>query len=258
MAAIGEREDINAHGINSDQAISWLVTQAQVADLCGNHDQAARLRATVTRMGKDTKWWERQAAASDTAEPVWHSAPQPPPPTPSPPARGGGGEPARRRRRTWPYVAVIAALALATAGVWQNADDDHQRQERQEKAAKYKGRSGAALDIDGVKADVVAHWNSNRDHVIVELRTYADQNAKFLRIDTTSGQSAQTKRDTWFPKAPQISVPVRDPLADVTVRAAVGGKGWHEGAQPSTRTVRLSPTGIAYDAETGQSLPSDL
>ncbi|MEV7004031.1 hypothetical protein AB0N62_41290 [Streptomyces sp. NPDC093982] len=44
LAAIGEREDIHAHGINSDQAISWLSTRARVADLCGSPDQATQLR----------------------------------------------------------------------------------------------------------------------------------------------------------------------------------------------------------------------
>lgn len=263
LAALGEREDINAHGINSDQAASWLATRAKVAELCGNPHQAAQLRATVARMGKDVEWWQRQPATGDTAEPVWHSGPQPatPIPAPDPPPAGSepGSEPARARRRTWPYIAAIAALGIAGACVWQNAQDEQQTQQRQAKASAYKGRSGANVHIDGVDADVVAHWSTDKERVIVELRSYFDRNAKFLRIDSTSGETAQSSRGNGnFPKSPEIAVPVEDPLADVTVRIAVGGKSWKEGTKPFSRMVRLSPTGVAYDAETGEKLPSDL
>ncbi|GHI04978.1 hypothetical protein AQI88_24180 [Streptomyces cellostaticus] len=255
MAAIGEREDINTHGINSDQAISWLETRAQVAELCDNPDQAAQLRATVARMGKDVEWW-RQPTIGDTATAAWHSAPQPPTPAPTPDADA----PVRPRRRTWPYIAAIATLGLVGACVAQNSQDQQHAQQRQEKAAAYKGRSGAAVRIDGVDADVVAHWSTDRERVVVELRSYFDRNAKFLRIDASSGQSAQSTRgeDRWFPKTPEVALPVKDPLADVTVRIAVGGKRWKEGMKPYSRTVRLTPTGIAYDSETGEKLPSDL
>jgi hypothetical protein len=258
LAAIGEREDINAYGINSDQAVSWLATRAQVAELCGDRDQAAQLRATVARMGKDVEWWQRQPG--DTGGPAWHSTPEPPTPAAPAPAPHSGGEGlVKPRRRTWPYVAAIAALGIVGGCVVQHAHDEQQAQQRQAKAAAYKGRSGTTLHIDGVAADVVAHWSSDRNHVVVELRSYFDKNAKFLRIDATTGQTAQSKReDNWFPLTPEIVVPVKDPLADVTVRAAVGGKTWHEGMKPDSREVRLSPTGVAYDAETGERLPSDL
>jgi hypothetical protein len=258
LAAIGEREDINAYGINSEQAVSWLATRAQVAELCGDRDQAAQLRATVARMGKDVEWWQRQPG--DMGGPAWHSTPEPPTPAAPAPAPHSGGEGlAKPRRRTWPYVAAIAALGIVGGCVVQHAHDEQQAQQRQAKAAAYKGRSGTTLHIDGVAADVVAHWSSDRSHVVVELRSYFDKNAKFLRIDATTGQTAQSKReDNWFPLTPEIVVPVKDPLADVTVRAAVGGKKWHEGMKPASREVRLSPTGVAYDAETGERLPSDL
>ncbi|MER5227127.1 hypothetical protein [Streptomyces flaveus] len=105
----------------------------------------------------------------------------------------------------------------------------------------------------------MAHWNSDRDRVVVELRSYADRNARYLRIDA-SEKSAYTTRgeDRWFPKAPEIALPVKDPFADITVRIAVGGRNWKEGARAESRTIRLSPTGVAYDAETGDKLPSDL
>ncbi|MGK4909229.1 hypothetical protein [Streptomyces albus] len=50
LAALGERSDITAHGINSPQAAAWILTRARVADLSGSTSQAAHLRATVTRM----------------------------------------------------------------------------------------------------------------------------------------------------------------------------------------------------------------
>ncbi|CAM5558977.1 hypothetical protein [Streptomyces purpurascens] len=250
LAAVHEREDINAHGLYSPQALAWLETRAQVADLRGEPGQAARLRATVARMGKG-EWFEK---TDDRTTPQWHRGPEPS--TPAPPV--ADAPPALKRRR-WPYVAAIAALAITIATVYQTAETDRQSQARQEKAEAYKGRSGAKLRMDGVQADVVAQWNSDRDRVIVELRTFFDRNARYLRIDS-DGESAYTTRgdDRWVAKAPEVALPVTDPLADVTVRVAVGGRTWKEGSRADFRTVRLSPTGVAYDAETGEELPSDL
>ncbi len=253
LATVLEREDINAHGLNSPHALAWLETRAQVADLRGDSGQAVQLRATVARMGNgDGAWFEE---SGNSTSPAWHSVPQPPAPAATPDEE----HPVRARRRTWPYVAAVAALSIAAGGVWMNAQDEHDTQERQQKAAAYKGRSGAALALDGVKADVVAQWTTDRDNVIVELRSYFDKNARYLRIDG-AGKSAQSTlgNDRWFPKAPEIELPVTDPLADVTVHVAVGGRTWKEGTRATSRTVRLSPTGIAYDAQTGEKLPSDL
>ncbi|MFI1367764.1 hypothetical protein [Streptomyces griseochromogenes] len=252
MAAVFEREDITAHGLNSAQALAWLETRAQVADLRGDSGQAVQLRATVARMGNDDGEWLEKSG--DSTSPAWHSVAQPPAPAPTLDEE----QPARVRRRTWPYVAAIAGLSIAAAGVWTNAQDEHHTQERQQKAAAYKGRSGAALAIDGVKADVVAQWTTDRDNVIVELRSYFDRNAKYLRIDGPGKTASSVGEDGWFPKDPEIKLPVTDPLADVTVHVAVGGRTWKEGSRAVSRTVRLSPTGIAYDAETGEKLPSDL
>ncbi|MEV7080045.1 hypothetical protein AB0N88_16090 [Streptomyces sp. NPDC093516] len=251
LAALGERQDIAAHGINSDQAVSWLVTRARVAELCGNLDQATQLRATVVRMGKDVDRadWLEQTKTPPTG-PQWHRGPDPA--VPETPA--GHIEPVKKQHRTWPYIAALAALAIGIAGVYQKADDD----EREQKAAAYKGRSGASLTIDGVEADVVARWSRDRDRVILELRASFEPNSKFLRIDA-SGKSAQSVRENgWYPKAPEISVPVEDYLADVTVRVAIGGKSWKPNVRVHSKTIRLSPTGVAYDAQTGEKLPSDV
>nr|WSZ15598.1 hypothetical protein OH837_20865 [Streptomyces canus] len=254
VAALYEREDITAHGLNSPQALAWWETRAQVADLRGEYGQARQLRATVAHMGNDdAAWFEK---TGDSTSPQWHRGPQPN--VPDPQADQPQPQP-RSRRRTWPYVSAIAALGITIAGVYQYAADDQTQQERQAKAAAYKGRSGAALQVDGVNADLVAHWNSDRDRVVLELRSYFDRNAKYLRIDA-SGESAHTTRgnDRWFPKAPEIELPVTDPLADITVRVSVGGKTWKDGDRAKSQTIRLSPTGAAYDAETGTKLPSDL
>ncbi|MFF8953489.1 hypothetical protein ACF09I_32490 [Streptomyces sp. NPDC014940] len=254
LAAIGERQDITAHGINSDEAALWLSTRARMAELCGSPDRAADLRATVARMGKDVEWWQQPASTEPVAS-AWDSAPLP---TPAPAA--DSGRRTRPRRRIRPYVAAVAALGIASAFVWQHAHDEQVRHDRRAKADAYTGRSGAVLHIDGIEADLVAQWNRDRTRVVVELRSYFNRNARFLRIDAASGESARSTLgdDRWYPKTPEIAVPIKDPLADVTVRAAIGGKTWRKGMAPHSRTVRLSPTGIAYDAETGEKLPSDL
>lgn len=255
LASLGEREDIRAHGINSTEAASWLSTRALVAELCGSPDQAVRLRATVTRMGSNDVEWYR---TGDTA-PEWDDGFTPgtatPPPTPEDAPTG------LRRRRTWLYISAVTTLALASAVVWQNGQADQgseERQEQQQKAAAYKGRSGAALRIDGVNADLVARWTKDKTRVIIVLSSYFDKGARYLRIDS-SGESANSVReDDYYPEDPEIAVPVKNHLADVTVRVAIGGKGWKEGSRAPSQTIRLSPGGIAFDAETGKKLPSDL
>ncbi|MGW3103090.1 hypothetical protein [Streptomyces sp. NPDC001100] len=252
VAAVYEREDISAHGLNSAQALAWLETRAQMADLRGEPGQAMQLRATVARMGIDEgEWFQKRG---DSTPP----APHPEPPSSAPAQASSEEQPGRNRRRTWPYVAAVAGLSIAAAGVWTNAQSEHHAQERQQKAAAYKGRSGAALTIDGVKTDVVAQWTTDRDNVIVELRSFFDKNARYLRIDGSGKTASSVRENGWFPKDPEIKLPVSDYLADVTVHIAVGGRTWKDGSRAPSRTVRLSPTGIAYDAQTGEKLPSDL
>ncbi|MEU0670903.1 hypothetical protein ABZ508_34365 [Streptomyces lavendulocolor] len=251
LAALGEREDITNHGINSDEAISWLATRAQVAELCGSPAQAAHLRATVARMGKDVDWYDK---ATSGTTPEWYRGPQPEPPAPA-----DDSTPAPQRRRTWPYVAVVAALAVTAGGVWQSAAEEDRRQEHKEKAATYKGRSGAEVDIDGVATDVLASWSKDGKRVVLKVQTPGQLNAKYLRLDA-AGESAVSERkegqgDWWFAKYPEIALPVEDPFAEVTVRVAVGGDTWKGGARAASRTIRLSPTGAAYDGETGKRLP---
>ncbi|MFI6728722.1 hypothetical protein [Streptomyces atratus] len=71
LAALGERQDITAHGINSDQAVAWLSTRAKIADLCGTPETAQQLRATVTHMGKEIEWWtDESTSRARTSRPV--------------------------------------------------------------------------------------------------------------------------------------------------------------------------------------------
>ncbi|MFG2841095.1 hypothetical protein ACGFYE_39665 [Streptomyces zaomyceticus] len=256
LAALGEREDITAHGITSPAALAWMETRAQVADLCGSPDRAVQLRATVARMATDPFWLKQPTA--DAPGPDWHAMPPghyTTPPAGGPPPRPS--EPANRRRR-WIYVVAIAALALTAATIIQATSQEEAREQRQAIAAAYKGRSGAKVGLAGVKAEVVAQWSSDRTSVHVELRSYFDRNAKYLRIDADGRTVSSTGEDGWYPKDPKISVPVTDPLADVTVRVAVGGRDWTPGTRSPSREIRLSPTGNAYDAKTGERLPSDL
>ncbi|MFB7867723.1 hypothetical protein [Streptomyces sp. NPDC056069] len=256
LAAIGEREDITAHGIMSDQALAWLGTRARVADLCGNPDQAMHLRATVARMGKDPDWWASQPPQTEPSGQAWHDAPVPPAVD-----YGALAEPTpeARPRRVWPYVATVAAAALTAGVIWQGAVDDQRREDHKAAAAAYKGRSGAELHLDGVKVFVVAQWNSSGDKVTIELRSYFDRNARYLRIDA-DGRTVHSTRgsDGYFPKDPAITVSVADPLTDVTARVAVGGRNWTETTSAYSQEIRLSPTGVAYDAESGERLPSDI
>ncbi|MCF3960465.1 hypothetical protein [Streptomyces fuscigenes] len=262
LAALGEREDIAAHGINSPQAASWLSTRARVADVCGNPAQAQQLRATVVNMRKeegvaktDADWFTGKQDA-----PQWYAG-QPVPPAPvAPPSVPPADDPGGRtsRRRTWSYVAAVAAASIVTAGIVQHTHEEQQKHERAEKALAYKGRAGAALHLDGVHAYAIAQWSTHRDKVTVELRSYFDKNAKFLHIEADDKSASSVREDGWYPRDLEITLPVTDPLADVTVKVAVGGKTWHDGSSGIVRTVRLSPSGVAYDAESGRQLPSDL
>ncbi|GGT57390.1 hypothetical protein GCM10010271_71390 [Streptomyces kurssanovii] len=71
---------------------------------------------------------------------------------------------------------------------------------------------------------MIANWNSDRNRVVIELRSYFDRNAQYLQIDTVGKTTSSERPEGWFPQTPEIALPVDDPLADVTVRVAVGGK----------------------------------
>lgn len=89
----------------------------------------------------------------------------------------------------------------------------------------------------------------------MELSAAFEPNTKYLRISAV-GQSAQsTRKDGRYTKPPELSLPVSDCLADVTVQIEVGGVSWKEGTKGTIRKVRLSPTDVAHDAETGETLP---
>lgn len=251
LAALGEREDITAHGINSIEAISWLSTRAKVAELCGNLDQAVQLRATVARMG-NVEWFEQPADTSTS--PQWHRGPQP-----TAPPLTGDAPSVKPRRRTWPYLAAIAALALAAGGVWQNAADDRQAQERQEQAAAYKGVSAVNLHIDGVEIETLADWSRDGRSVVLSAWVDWEENPKLVRIDS-GDQTAQEKTAPLEPgQIPmpirlEVKVPVKDRYQAVQMTVAVGGPKWEEGSRALRRTIEFRPDRTAIDTETGKQL----
>ncbi|MER5888675.1 hypothetical protein ABT160_33025 [Streptomyces sp. NPDC001941] len=249
VAVLGEREDIRAHGIDSPQALAWTVVRAHVAELAGNEAHSARLRATVARManGKGNEWFEQPTGE----QAQWYSVdPSPEPATGAPPAPL---TPPRRRRRLWPYVASAIVLALTTAAVWQSGDQDRQQKRETERAAAYQGRAMATLKMAGILTDLNAQWSRETNTVDVELRMYFETGAKYLRIES-GGKSDTSVKDDGYTEDPQLSLPVSDINADVSVRVLIGGPTWKRGAPLETRTVRLSPTGMAYDADTGKVL----
>ncbi|MFI8008270.1 hypothetical protein [Streptomyces sp. NPDC086010] len=263
LAALGEREDITAHGINSDQAVAWLSTRAHVADLCGSRDQATQLRATVARMRKDDEWADQPP---DIIPGLTYDPQQPTP------ADEDDDDPtAKSLRRLWPAAATLIALSLAIAFVWDNPGGEEkarqQNQQRAEKAAAaaanpYEGKARAAMDVDGIYAELGAEWTKDKKRVIVTLHAPPSTMTQYLRVDV-GDQSAVSERaggttigeiaDGQMVKSPEIVVPVKDPRADVTVRVAIGGATWKKGSRAESREIRLSPvTGLAYDAKTGK------
>ncbi|MEU4850585.1 hypothetical protein [Streptomyces gilvosporeus] len=252
LAAIGERADFTAHGMQSIQATAWLITRAEVAKLSGNSEQAAQLRATVARMGTNGGAWYEN---TDNLPTPWQQGPHPPEP-----AAGADDQPSpRARRRTWPYIAVIAALALTVAGIWQKADDDHQREQQQQKAAAYKGVSATDLNIDGVKTETLATWSKDGQSVILSAWVDWEEKPKSVRIDSgnqTAKKETQPLEAGQFP-APihlEVKVPVKDRYQAVRMTVAVGGPHWKPGSPAPHRTIEFRPDRTATDADTGKRL----
>ncbi|MFC8238692.1 hypothetical protein ACFULU_37460, partial [Streptomyces sp. NPDC057284] len=247
LAALGERQDITAHGINSDQAVSWLSTRASVADLCGSPATATQLRATVSRMGKEVEWWTDTTAAR-TSQAGQHG---PPPAAPTAAANPGGGQPEPLKRRTWPYAAVVAALTIAIAAVWQNAADDKQ--------AAYKGVSATELNIDGVKTNTLADWSKDGQSVILSVSVDTYEKAKMVRIDSgnqTAHEETQPLKEGQFamPIELEVKVPVKDRYQAVQLSVMVGGPHWKPNTRAPHRTIEFRPDETAIDTETGKTL----
>ena len=197
------------------------------------------------------QWFEQEPRSGADASPPWYAGDEPPPASQE--TKGQGEEP-RPRRRFWYAGAALAAaaLAVASAAVWQQGEAD----ETEAVAAAYTGESRASLRVEGVSTQLVARWSQDRSRVVVELRTYFDPNARYLSIKAGDERATAVREDGYYPKSPEIVLPVDDHLADVTVRIEVGGKRWQEGAPGTIRTVRLSSTGTAVDADTGKRLPT--
>ncbi|MFJ8763065.1 hypothetical protein [Streptomyces cyaneofuscatus] len=255
LAALGEREDIANHGLNSPEAVRWMSTRAHVADLCGSPGQAAQLRATVAHMGNsaDRPTYETRVTEYGPREPA-----------PLPDADDDTGSPARRR--ILPAALTVGALGLALAFVWANPGGEEAREQRDAKAAAasaaaLESRVGVPVTIDGVEAAVEATWSDDGKHVVLALHPYYDQESvRYLRIDA-DGKTADNVRgsEDQFPKDPEIALPISDRTADVTVRVSMGGASWTPQTRARSRTLRLSPLdgGKAFDAKTGKEIRID-
>ncbi|MEU3978249.1 hypothetical protein [Streptomyces bacillaris] len=240
IAALGEREDIAAHGINSPEAVEWLNTRAQVADLCGTPGQAQQLRATVARMGHTT--------IPPITSP--HVAPSGPEETIGPDRAGEDENP--RRRRVMATVAV-AALGLTAGLAWMTNGEDPARTTDAKAAVTQalKDKVGTPVTIDGVTAHVQATWTGG-DSVVIALTTDTDSPegaaAQMLRLDVGEESASARVSETELARSPEVSLPVSDPAAPVTVRVVIGGKTWTEGSRAHARQIRLDPaTGTATD-----------
>ncbi|MFY1675471.1 hypothetical protein [Streptomyces sp. WMMC905] len=248
LAALGEREDITAHGINSREALSWLETRARVADLCGSPELAQYLRATVTHMANDA-WFDQ--TGDDTTQ--WHRTG---PETGVPEPAADATEPEKGARHRWRYVAVVAALVLASVLVWQHGVDDRNAKVQQEKISAYKGISVTKVDIDGVATQAWAKWSEDgKSAVLAVLADWEDQ-PRFARIDSGDHTAQQVVELEEMP-APirlEVKVPVSDWLQPIRLTVAVAGPEWKEGSRAPRRTIEFHPDRTAVDVETGKQL----
>ncbi|MEU9678710.1 hypothetical protein AB0D92_35100 [Streptomyces parvus] len=244
IAALGERQDINRYGINSPEAVAWLNTRALMADLCGTPSQAEHLRATVARMG-------HTAAPTEQATPHHVAAPPRSEEHTGPDHTDEDGNP-QRRRRVMATVAV-AALGLTAGLAWMTSGEDAPARTADAKASapQLKGKAGAPVTIDGVTAHIQATWTDS-DNVIIALTADTEapegEAAQMLRIDVGDETASARVSDTELARSPEVSLPVDDPAAPVTVRVAIGGKSWTDGTRAAARQIRLDPaTGTATD-----------
>ncbi|MGW1129856.1 hypothetical protein [Streptomyces sp. NPDC002526] len=260
LAALGERQDITAYGIMSDQAIAWLSTRAIVAELSGSPDTAARLRATVGRMGKQVEWWDEKPV-----EPGYAGGPAA---LAAHESAVTSEAPAKRRRRAWPAVAAAVVLGLGALSLWRQALDDQGAQEAKarttaaEAEAAYKGVSAVNVDVDGVTAETLASWTRDGSAVILSVTVDSDQAARTVRIasgDQTAHEDIEPATEGQIPMPVQleVQVPVKDPYEPVRLKVAVGGADWKKGTEPSARVIEFRPDRTAVDPSTGERLKQE-
>ncbi|KJY41967.1 hypothetical protein VR41_10020 [Streptomyces sp. NRRL B-1568] len=151
---------------------------------------------------------------------------------------------------------MIAALAIATVGVWQTSEDD---QQSREKAAAYKGVSAIELQIDGVKTKTLAAWSKDGRSVVLSASVNSEEKPKLVRIDSgdqTAKEETQPLKPGQIPMPIQleVQVPVKDRYQPVRLQIAVGGPHWKPDSTAPHRTIEFRPDRTAIDTETGKNL----
>ncbi|HLS46113.1 hypothetical protein [Streptomyces rubiginosohelvolus] len=199
--------------------------------------------------GNNVAWFEKPANAT----PQWHGGPQPL--TPEPPASAPA--PTRPPGRTLPYLAVIAALVLICAVVWQHSADDKRAQEHRERAAAYKGVSAVELSIDGIEAKVRAKWSKDGRSAILSAWLAPETPPKIVRIVSGTQMDQETTdpgQRLLVPINLQVQVPVKDWYQPVRMTVGVGGPKWQPGDELPRRQIEFRPDRTAIDTETGKTL----
>uniref|UniRef100_UPI003C7E4E91 hypothetical protein n=1 Tax=unclassified Streptomyces TaxID=2593676 RepID=UPI003C7E4E91 len=164
-------------------------------------------------------------------------------------------------RRGRSVIAVLTVLAGALIIVWANPRED-QHPENYAKLANYKGQARAAIQIGGENTTVLAYWSKNGEHAVtVSLRSgmtdFNDQGARYSRISAGGRTDSTVRHRTELaPSELSVKLPIKDRFEDVTARVEIGGDNWTPGTETESREIRLSPYGTAYDAKTGEAIPS--
>jgi len=158
-----------------------------------------------------------------------------------------------------PYLAVIAALVLICAVVWQHAYEDKQAQKRQEQAAAYKGLSVTKVDIHGVTAKARAEWSKDGQSATLSVWVDWDEEPKVVQIasgdETAQETTAPLKQGQMpMPITLEVQVPVKNWYQPVQMTVAVGGPTWQPGDELPRRQIEFRPDRTAIDTETGKTL----
>lgn len=181
---------------------------------------------------------------------------------PTPPGERRAAGPEQEHRRVWPVIATVAALSLALAFVWSNPRDGEQQREkradeRRAAAADRKSYMTSELTFGKAKADLTADWQWEEDKIVISLNPTLAAPSKYVQISAQEeSDSQEALSHVPWPDPAEITLPIEDPPAAITVRVALGDEDWRKGDTAPSRLLRVSPEGTLTDAKTGEELPS--